>query len=796
MADNERVDKILVQYDTDLAAIRRVQTNSLKVRSSMEFVAQMAKQVDIASGKAGKTIADAFKSQTSARIAQFNGNLKGAVQSVDSLTASIEKAYKAQDKLTSGGGKLESLDRLATATQRGLSGVGLGGAGAQIVGGVGDFAQLAKDFPALKASIKDIPGAIGEVVDTVGKSGVGLIGSMGVLVVALSLAQQQFEATAKAAKADLDARQQALELIRTGSKEEIQARIDTLKSQREATQAAAEAANSDLQRLRQGIANDPTIKLLLGSNIATGLTELGSSLGIGAGELKAAKDNADAANEALNNTNTELTLLEQAAAQGAGTIHSETDALKELENGIKYVIDQRRFELDAMKLSTAQIKDRQTAIQEEMRLLELEIQTRTNAGQDVADLTIKWAELGQQEIFLTDTATKLADAREKEAEAAKFQEQQLKDIISAQNKYNTDVTAIEQRSLEQRAALAERYNEALANAAEAAADAAEKALEGLQDKRASLASSFAQDQSNAQQKAQLDQLDSFIEFQRDEARALRQHQRDIEQIRRDAARAEEDLIANRDFAGLFRLRRDTGRQIEDSNRDFNAEREEQAQAFRDKLQDQITQYAREREERAVKFQQDLADAQAQYQKELAQADINRRKALDKAARASNDELRLLGAKQTAELTAKRAAYQADLQLIAQSAQVRQQILQAELDSARRILAAITATASGGGGTGGGGRGRALGGALARGQSSKVNDGRNYESFTTAGKTYDFPRSVGIFQANQAGKVNSRAGGDVQFSQTVNISGASNPDGIKQVIRSETTKLLERYFGVG
>ena len=245
---------------------------------------------------------------------------------------------------------------------------------------------------------------------------------------------------------------------------------------------------------------------------------------------------------------------------------------------------------------------------------------------------------------------------------------------------------------------------------------------------------------------------------------------------------------------MFRLRRDTGTQIEDSNRDFNAEREEQAQAFRDRLQDQITQYVRERDERALKYQQDLADAQAQYQKELAQADLNRRKALDKAVRAYNDELRALGAKQTAELTAKRQAYQADLQLIAQSAQVRQQILQAELDNARHIFAQLTTVASGDTG-GGGSRGRAYGGALSRGQLSRVNEVRQ-ESFTSNGRTSDFPRSQGFFIPSQAGKVNSRAGGNVQFSQTNTITGAQNPEAITRLIEQRTTKLLERYFGAG
>ena len=537
MAENDRIDRIIVQYDTDLAAIRRVQVNSLKVRGSMDFVAQMAKQVDIASGKAGKSIRDAFSSQSSSRIAQLKGNLDKSADSVDKLTKSFQQAAKAKEKLSAA----QLADERFGAISRDVGVIGdvessLRGAG--VSGILPDVIGMAEALPRLKVGIQGLPAQLDAAAEALGTTRTGFVGGIGLAAIGLvgfQLIANQFAADMERIRAanqlGIDNATKYFRVISTGSKEAIEAAIKQSETQQLVNSNLIASFENILRLTDETTAAQSTEKEAEAEQkLADALATLGVSIdefdaGQMRDEIKRLKGEIDVGAGQLNNYRTALANVNDEVAQAA-----------QLEQAIKTVIDQRRFEIEAMTLSTDQIKARQQSIKDEMTLLEAEMQIRSAQGQDVTELTVKWAELGQQERFLTDTAYKLADAREKEAEAAKYQEQQLKDITTAFNKFNTDIETLEQRSLEQRAALAERYNEALANAAEAAAEAAENALEGLQEKRSELASSFAQDTTNEQKQAQIEQLDSLIEFQRDEARALREHQRDIEQIRRDAAR--------------------------------------------------------------------------------------------------------------------------------------------------------------------------------------------------------------------------------------------------------------------
>lgn len=791
MADNERVEKIVLRYQTDQGAIAAARLNIGKVRSAMEFVTHMAKQVDLASGKAGKSIREAFSSRTSATIGQFNAELKKSVDQTIQLRDALVKAGKAKKELSAA----QLADERFGAISRDVGVIGdvessLRGAG--VSGLIPDLIGAAEALPRLKVGVQNLPAQLDAAAEALGTNKLGLIGLVGAaggLTIALQLAQQQFEKTKAAALSDLDARKRALTLIQTGSQEEIKARIEALKAQREINKTLADDAQNTLNGLRQGIANDPTIRLLLGPQLATGLTEVGAALNVGAGELGAAKVNADAANTALNETNTELTLLEQAAAAGAGAVNSQTEALEQMERAIQYVIDQRRFEMDAMQLSTDQIKSRQQSIKDEMALLELEIAARQAQGENTDELIEKWAALGQQEAFLAGTATDMAKARALEAAALEYEKAQIDAVIAAHKKYTGDVTDMETRALEQRAALADRYNEALVNAAETAADAAENAVQNLQQARDDILRNAGADAAEAALAAQLERMDVLIEAGREEARAAREHARDMQRIRVESQRQEADLIASRDFAGLFRLRRDTGFQLQDAQGNFQAEANERRIAIQERLDDLARGYQQEADQRTRQTEQKLAEAQLAFEREQAQIAANLQRAEAKARAGRDADLKALDSKIRSELHLKRQAYEAEIRLAAQASDLRQQAYQREVENARRILTNALAQGSGGSATH---PGRQYGGSVARGQTVRVNEVRP-ESFTTAGKTHDFPRSAGVFQANQAGKVNSRAGGNVQFSQTNNITGANDPQAISRLIDQRTTKLLEKYF---
>lgn len=554
--------------------------------------------------------------------------------------------------------------------------------------GLKSFGRELKNLPAVA-----IPGlgistdAIGKITQLLGNLNPAALaagGAVGILAGALVLLTQRAQQTAQAARAEIDARSAALRLLEQGNKQEIQARINQLAEQRRINEIVANDANQLLVNLREGILKDE-------GPLRAAQAEFNALVGTGAGELIAAKQAAEAANAELAKTNNELNILQQ----GSGLTAQATRDLAQAENLLRLerlrtndLIRASQNELSAeiekyglIESGTSEaLNKRLESLREERNLVNAAIQDLSRKR----DLEVAGSEaqklLNEQILNFADRADALSDtlkvladpavasairAREAEEQLAAERQRRIDESISAVQKYNNDVATLNNRLFEQSAAIEQKRTETLVRLAEQAAEAAEQALSKLQEQQAKLAQDLARNEEDAERKRQFNLLEQQIKYQAQEAKDARDHANKLVDIRKKAAEREQDLIANRDFAGLFRARRDTNTQLEETTAQYNEQREQRLAALKAESEDKQRQFIFDQQQRQINYRRALSDAQAQYNRELALAAQKLRAQTTLAEQAYRADLTMLGQKYNAELSLRQQAIQAELQLIQQ-----------------------------------------------------------------------------------------------------------------------------------
>lgn len=180
------------------------------------------------------------------------------------------------------------------------------------------------------------------------------------------------------------------------------------------------------------------------------------------------------------------------------------------------------------------------------------------------------------------------------------------------------------------AAIGEEISKLQQDSAKKEIDIREKAADQIDqiNKRAAQAEADAytnllRDRQEADIRAGQQYEDARLAYQRDEVKGFRDHTRKLGEIRRDANRDEADLIRDRDFAGLARLRRETDQKIDDAQDQFSAERSDRLEALRQKLNDDKTGFIREREARMRAYNQQITDLRAARKREIETAAASR-----------------------------------------------------------------------------------------------------------------------------------------------------------------------------
>jgi hypothetical protein len=790
-------EALSLKIASDKASINDAIRGLNRYSDGIDTATKATKALDAASVAASKRIRDAFDSRATSRLAEVAKVAKQGALNLDDLRKSALEAGKATANVS-------AAQRFKTATEQqgdisttfgALSGLAGGSPALSLIG---DLSGVAEYLPRFKDAITGLPNAALQAASAIGIGGVGLVGAFAGVAAGAAIFEAQLAGIKKELDAAVTANQRYYELLGSGATtEDATKRLEDLQREIEnqrdelASIENAYASNFEGNSRKVGDAGARVVQALLN------ISSTDDKLTARADELKVALS----ANEAeAARLTTEIKNDSFARNDDTAAAERETESINKLAAAREAALQQQiRNETEVARLiregTSKTVEDRIQAIRDEQNATLGVIASGKASAQEAIKLGLRLAELGNEARNLETNVLPLIQLREAENKAIEDGKRIREQSVSAVARYNEDLKRLDETRLKSLADAQARYNKSLVDIAQQASKAASDALKKLREARDNLARDFARGEADAARQAQLDRLDLQINVQREEARALRDHYRDIEQIQRDAQRSEEDLIANRDFAGLFRLRRDTGRQIEDANRNFVAERQERLTAYAQQQADLIAQFQRDREARLIKYQQDIADAQAAYAAERQQIEASRREAQARARVQLAQDLQLAQQKYTQEIKLRQQAITQELQMIAQGESAKlaleNQYWQQSLNLVRQAIGAVSGVKSGGGG---GKKGRAFGGVALAGQSINVNEpmSSGFERFRAGGRSFALP-GAGVFIPSRSGTVDANRGGtSVNFAPVFNVSGGNAKENVREIERMLDRK-LEEYF---
>jgi hypothetical protein len=754
--------------------------------------------------KAAAADAGAEGDKAASRLSRVMSGVRSTIDAdtnaMNSLRASILETSKTAETLQKKtGGGLQGLRRTGSA----LNQLGLGELG-RPVQIAGDIGQVAKEADEVIKSL----GPLAPALSVVGGAVVGW--EVGLKVLDLEL--DGIKKTTAGAVTGLEAYYKALE---TGTTESIQNQLKALQNKNRLELA-------ELQQL-QDARNNAFIseQHTFGGDLAA---RVKFGLGEAAGAFKPVDERIKQLTDSTAGASGQISALEQALKSSGVATNDAVEAEHKLAQARLSGLDeelQRELKIEQLKRSgassktiqelldasqqeAASIRDRIPALEAEAkaskegesalekyndRLKQLTADAKAfqelldqQKGKEIAAGWIKDIITLPSKLIKGVETSPLKKALDKQVQDVVDRDNRLADV---QQKYNNATKEAEQKSLEQRAEIQKRYNDRLVEIARQAADAAQQATERLVQQQQDLATGLGRDLDKINRDAQYKELDIRIGAAREDEKATRDHFQRLEQIRKEAADREFGLILNRDFLGLFNSRRQTTRDINGANSDFNSQTNERRTAQRQQFDDLRRSIERERSERLIAYNQQMDDAQKAYRREMVQAEQARRNELQRASEQRQHDLADLSQKLRNERTLRYNAYVEELKLANTFGKARvdaerkiQEALLAQTNAMLRRVSGssqpvdIRTLAH-----------RAAGGPLAAGQASWVNEP---ESFNGA----RFPPGLGVFIPAQGGTVSKGRSGNI--SVQFNITG-NNPEAIARVVRTEITRTMKEYI---
>lgn len=363
-------------------------------------------------------------------------------------------------------------------------------------------------------------------------------------------------------------------------------------------------------------------------------------------------------------------------------------------------------------------------------------------------------------------------------------------------KANEGYAATLQQRADEQAKIAQQAQQEEQRISQQAAEQEAAILLRAADQRIALAQRVAQQEQDALTKLQRDlaegriqleqrQADARLQYQRDEAQSARSHYHNLLTIRKDAEADEFELVLNRDFAGLAKLRRDTDRRLGEEDERYIEERKQRLTALKNQLGDQQKAFIREREQRIRQYQQQLTD--------LRQVQVRELQAINEAAQI---DIQRLHEKLEAELQMKSAAYTRALQLESDYLRIREQLLAHSITAAQAEFQQMQSAGTLFSSIGSQKRmeGLASGGPLGAGQIALVNEGFSgqRESFRTGGKSGLFPNAMGLFMPLKSGNVDPGGRGNVSIPISLTVNGNSYAD-IRRRVHADLDIQLSAAF---
>lgn len=690
MADKKSAVELGIQFDQ--ASEANINTAIGKIESRFTDLEKSAQNV----GKAGQ---DAARTMSNA-LASVKSSAEEDIKALDDLRASLSDTAGAADQLKNSGGSgfgLEGLRRTGSA----LDQIGLGAVG-QPVRAAGDIAQIGKEFklladqaPALASSLEEMPGILGAVAT----AGGAVAGSFGAILAVAAPVAVVAGGVALGIKSISDQLQKEKEwtdayIASLMTVQEAEQKFTTAQAQAEEDRLSAQVAAQErarqviLDKLHAIGADENTIAIAspVTEELQKKYQELTKSIDA---NKEIVSQYTDAINDNKFATNDATEAFKQQTAEQLKTAKDKADVAKQ-----EYADSQ--LSVDAAKKKAEQLKINIDADQEELsQLMALgnespEVQSRIEALKNsLAANGAEWDKLRGIFIPAAEAAKKLADAeatRKKQAEeAAKAIEKQNADIAGAVEKYNKDVESIQQAGIQDRLAIERKYQDTLVSIAQKAAEQAQDNLRKLQQEQEKLTIDFSRGEADAQRKAQYDQMTEQIKAQEDEAKSLVEHQRKLEDIRKQARQREFEFILDRNFLGLFQSQQQTRNDMENENTQFGRGQQDRSVARQQQSQDAARQREFEHQQRLVAYQQANEDAKRNYLIQTQNDAIARQRSIAQARQAEQVALADEARKITTELALKRQGIIAELNLIRQGEDAKLSLQKKYLAEANALL---------------------------------------------------------------------------------------------------------------
>ncbi len=704
MDDENQVLRLGFDADTSqianaVSALKSYLDVSNQVSDSQEELAQSADD-------AGQ----ALDRSLSSTFAQLRTQAQDTSDELDSLRDSIKGVKEEADTDDGGGGGSLGLSGLRR-TGGALSQLGLSGIGGD-VSRIGDIGQVTQELKQLSDTLPDLAQNIPLVSDAaealtpiLGEDAAAFVAIGGPVVLvtgAVAALNASYEAQKKAAEeannavlASLDAQTQYNTIIASGSEEAVKGAQKTL----EQTKAGADATLATLQPLQKQLSdtlNDPLQQALRTAEHLETLLTGGPGDAVveqfqksiiqpiidklsATGDYTKEQLSKLSPQDILQDLNTEVTKLQGTSGQAAEGLKAYQDALssgKLTQDQTTQTLKDQTSAVLASVAAQAQGETQIAALRRDGTEKQLESLKETNQAQqqsdqdalaslqkyqstldkssddykavqaqidsyntDLGNLKESFVALSDPTLKVAVDANDAAKAQQKLVEeSAKDYQQYLKDTASANEQYASDISKTNSDYYA-------KIQDIAAQATKQATDLLEKLLEKDADLKTSLLNQEADDATKLQQQ----ELGDTIKYQREQVKLAQDHENKLAQIIKDAKEQQENLIANRDFSGLFNLKKTTDDKIQAENDQYAQSRQAQLDAFNQQEDDEKRHYAEQEQQRLVDYNRQLAAAQLQYQRQSAQDAQNQKDTLNKAQNAYNQQLAALDDKHAQEL---------------------------------------------------------------------------------------------------------------------------------------------------
>lgn len=682
---------------------------------------------------------------------------------------------------------------------------------------LGDIGLITRQFGELGKVFETLPGILGQAATegTALAGGIGgvlaVLGPLALAIGAIALAFKVFVSDAlvpankalEEAVASVDAYYGA---ISKGTTDSIQKQLDTLEAQKKAVDDKVTTLNNSLQ---SGFADTSAHFGDLGARIVTGLEGVGA---FGGGIQKLNTDLSDAQKQS-DAYGAQIDGLKRALGDTTVATNDAAEAEKKLQaerdKGADAALAQAKANQSLIETgSSKSIQQHLDDLEAERKSIQNVHSTMSISAAESQKLVARLQDIDAEEKTLTNDVLPLVKAREAEDQAVKDQTKRTQDLANAyeknqkatdniiqqgadsrasiEAKYQDSVEKIAEQGVQARLNIEQSYGDKLIDIARKTAQSAADELTKLEQKFQDNETSLARGEQDISIKDSQDRLKLQIDAQRQEAKDLTDHLRNIEDIRRNAQAGEQSDLYNRNFTALLTARQGVNKQIEDENTRFVRQRQDQKTADAQKLQDEQSSIEQQRQARLLAYDRANEDAQKNYDRQLQMLHLNevrqekdaqiaRDRSLQSQAESEQQALRvqqqgeqqqlvLLSRSITQKLQLQAQGYTAELNLLLQATQDRMKIVQQEAAAAQATAtgnSTIPTTHVG------------MSGAASGGQVL-VNDGYpgQRESFNGT----KFPAGLGLFIPARSGTI-SDGGGSI----TINVNGAQDPEMVSRKV---------------